>query len=155
MRNYTIRYLSQVKGLNEKINTLMQERDDYRLMSTSTGSFDYSAERVQTSNPLEARFTITMEKYFELEQKINIKIDEYVELKRKIWDEIRELKDGNHIKILTHVFIYDKPVEEIMMHKKWRYKRRQTYNIYNQALDDFFDTVLSPRAAENNGFDKV
>ena len=136
-------YLNQLGALNEAINAKIDERNDLFLMCTTTGSFDYSAERVQHSSPLEARFTITMEKYMELETKINDQIDQYVDLKNEIMSEINSLSNREHIRILKYVFVQLIPVAEIEKRKQnWKRKTSKTYNLYYGALDEFYYTVL-------------
>jgi len=144
-RETAYEYLNQIGVLNEAINAKIDERNDLILMCTTTGSFDYSAERVQCSPPLEARFTITMEKYMELEQKINEEIDEYVDLKNRIQSEINQLHNHEQIRILKYVFIQMRSLPEVLKIKNWKYKTAKTYNLYNDALDAFYETVLKPR----------
>lgn len=135
-------YLNRIRTMNEAINAKIDERNDLMLMCTTTGSFDYSAERVQSSKPLEARFTITLEKYFEVEQKINEQIDRYVDTKNEITSQIGMLHDHEHIRILKYAFIDGKSISEILKIRNWKYKTSKTYDLYGEALDEFYDVIL-------------
>lgn len=141
-REEAYHHLDQIRTLNEKINMLIDERNDLLLMSTTTGSFDYSSERVQHSPSLDARFVITMEKYYDVEKLIDAKIDEYVEVKHKITEEISQLHKPEHIRILKMVFIEGKSVAEVVRSRNWRWKISKTHDVFNDALDNFYEVVL-------------
>ena len=87
-------YLKRLKRLDTIIRQKQQEITDLRLTASSTGGFDYSKERVQSSPSGDAPFVRPVLKIIELEQQINAEIDRYVEEKHKIIQGPRALSFG-------------------------------------------------------------
>jgi hypothetical protein len=52
------------------------------------------------------------------------------------------LHDHEHIWILKYAFIDGKSISEILRIRNWKYKTSKTYDLYGEALDEFYDVIL-------------
>lgn len=127
-------YLKQLESLNVKINNKKKELDELRQLAQSTGGFDYSAERVQTS-PTSDILEKKVLKYVYLEQEINTEIDQFIDLKHKIINEIHTLTNNTYIKVLFMRYVEFKKLKEIANELGWSYQYIR--ELHGCALQDF------------------
>lgn len=135
-------YLEQLKVIDAKINQKIKERDELRLLATSTGSLEYSKERVNassTGDTLEKKVI----KYVDLEKEINETINEFVDKKHKIIDEIQGLDGVSHIDILFKKYVENKRLGVIATEMKYSYSRVK--HLHTEALQAFESKYLKSR----------
>lgn len=82
-------YLDQVKKLNRLIENKMAEREQWRSMATSTGTFS-NGERVQTSGS-QQKMADAVCRYMDLEKEIDSCIDRYVDARQDVIATIEQL----------------------------------------------------------------
>lgn len=133
-------YLQQLQRLDTVINQKIEELGDLRLKSQSTGSIDYSKERVQTSPSGDAPFVKLIGRIIELEEEINAEIDRFVDEKHRIINEIQGLKDANHISLLYKRYVEFKKFEIIAVEMNYTY--RYVLNMHGYALKDFEEQII-------------
>lgn len=136
-------YLKRLKRLDTIIRQKQQEITDLRLTASSTGGFDYSKERVQSSPSGDAPFVRPVLKIIELEQQINAEIDRYVEEKHKIINEIQGLQDTRYVEILFRRYVEFKSLETISVELNYTYQYAR--ELHGYALQDFqrtYNTLL-------------
>lgn len=132
-------YLQQLESLNIKINNKQKELDDLRLIAQSTGGFDYSAEKVQTS-PTGDTLEKKVVKCVYLEQEINDEIDQYVNLKHKIINQIHALTNPAYIQLLFMRYVEFKKLEQISVELNYSYNRIR--HLHGYALQVFNEKYL-------------
>ena len=98
-------FLKQAYRLNELILSNQRELDDLKVMSTSIGSIDHAADRVQTSPSGDARYTSIVAKIIELEKEIQEDIDKLFALKIEIRNAINDLDDNDEKLILKNRYL--------------------------------------------------
>lgn len=130
-------YLEQVEILDTKINQKIDQLNDLKLRSTSTGGFDYS-ERVQTS-PSGDSLCRAVTDYVALEDEINADIDHFVDFKNKIINQIQTMTDVDGMKILYMRYVQYYTFEKIAV--EMNYCIRQVYRIHGSALQDFEKSI--------------
>lgn len=127
-------YLNRVRALDLKINQLIEERDDLRLIATGNSSPRLDPNKVQTfgGGDVMAR---NVERYVELENHITKLIDRYVDMKDRVIGEIHALEDPRYVEILYLRYVKFKRFEEIavLMHYNFDYVRR----LHGEALEEF------------------
>ena len=133
------KYLSRVEIANLKINQKLKELSDMKIQATCSGGFDYSRERVQTSNEGDS-LSSQISRYIDFEKEINAEIDRFYDLKHKIIAEIHELEDLRHIDILFKRYIEFKSLEMIAVGMKISYVYAR--QLHGEALRDFDRIVL-------------
>lgn len=134
-------YLKRLKRLDTIIRQKQQEITDLRLTASSTGGFDYSKERVQSSPSGDAPFVRPVLKIIELEQQINAEIDRYVEEKHKIINEIQSLKNSDYINLLYKRYVEYKSLEQICVEMNFSYDYIK--HLHGYALQCFEDKFLN------------
>ena len=131
-------YLKQLQWLDIVINQKIKELDDLYLKSRSTGSIDYSKERVQTSASKDALFVKLIEHIMELEAEINQEIDTFVDEKHEIINQIQSLKNSKHIEILYKHYVEFKRLEIISVEMNYTYQYIK--ELHGHALQEFEKT---------------
>lgn len=134
-------YLQQLQRLNTVINQKIKEVHDLRLKSRSTGSIDYSRERVQTSPSGDAPFVKLIGRIIDLEAEINAEIDAFVDEKHKIINQIQTLKNADYISLLYKRYVEYKSLEKICVEMNFSYDYIK--HLHGYALKAFEDTVLN------------
>ena len=134
-------YLQQLQRLDTVINQKIKEVRDLRLKSQSTGSIDYSKERVQTSPSGDAPFVKLIGRIVDLEAEINAEIDRYVDEKHKIINQIQGLKNADYISLLFKRYVEYKSLERICVEMNFSYDYIK--HLHGYALKDFEDKILN------------
>lgn len=134
-------YLQQLQRLDTIINQKITEIDDLRLKVTSTGSIDYSKERVQTSPSGDAPFANMIARIADLEAEINTEIDAFVDEKHKIINEIQALKNPDYISLLYKRYVEYKSLERICVEMNFSYDYIK--HLHGYALQDFEVKILN------------
>ncbi len=129
-------YLEQLQLLNDIINQDLEELENMKLATSSTGAIDYSKDRVQTSpqNALERRIC----NYTDFEKVINEKIDRYVDIKEKIKGEIRGLHKRTYVNVLFKVYVQFKSLKVTADEMKMNYN--YVIELHKKALVAFEET---------------
>ena len=127
-------YLEQLALIDEQINQDIERLEELKQSARSTGSFDYSRERVQTS-PIGDKLCSDVSRYVDLDTQINAEIDRFVDAKEQIIREIRGLRDVNYIKVLYKVYVQFKSVKVAAQEigKSYHY----TSELHKKALNAF------------------
>lgn len=127
-------YLNRVKALDTKINHLIEERDDLRLIATGNSSPRLDPNKVQTSGGGDV-MARNVERYVELENHITKLIDRYVDMKDRVIREIHALDDPRYVEILYQRYIKFRRFEEIavLMNYNFNYIRQ----LHGNALNEF------------------
>lgn len=100
----TKEYLEQINSLTVKIEQKRQRAKEYRELALASGGFDYSKERVQTSN-LGGQIENRVIRYVALEQEIMDDVDELQDVKDRIIEQIHNLDNADYIKILYKHYV--------------------------------------------------
>lgn len=129
-------YLSQLSTLDESINQDIERLEEMKDSAMSTGSIDYSRDRVQTS-AVGDKLCSDVVRYTELDAHINAQIDKFVDAKEQIIREIRELHQVDYIKVLYKVYVQQKTLKiaAIEMNRSYRFVR----DTHKKALAAFED----------------
>lgn len=127
-------YLGQLALIDEQINQDIERLDELKQSARSTGSFDYSRERVQTS-PIGDKLCSDVSRYVDLDAQINREIDSFVDAKEQIIKEIRGLRNVNYMKVLYKVYVQFKSVKAAAQEigKSYHY----TSELHKKALTAF------------------
>lgn len=131
-------YLQQLQRLDTVINQKINELSDLRLKSQSTGSIDYSKERVQTSPSGDAPFVKLIGRIIDLEAEINAEIDAFVNEKHRIINQIQALKNSKYIEILYKHYVEFKRLEVVAVEMNFTYQ--YVVELHGYALKDFQTT---------------
>lgn len=134
-------YLKRLKRLDTIIRQKQQEITDLRLTASSTGGFDYSKERVQSSPSGDAPFVRPVLKIIELEQQINAEINKFIAEKHKIINEIQSLKNSDYINLLYKRYVEYKSLEQICVEMNFSYDYIK--HLHGYALQCFEDKFLN------------
>ncbi len=132
----TIRYLNQVKNLNNRINDMIEDVDRLRELATKVSVGEQDPDRVQTSGPSDKVGNIVV-KICDMQNDINKRIDEYVDLKETITRQINCLweTDNRYAEVLYKRHILFKSFNEIA--KEINYSFAHVKRIYYNAVGKF------------------
>lgn len=134
-------YLQQLQRLDTVINQKIKEVQALRVQARSTGGFDYSKERVQSSPSGDAPFVKTICRIIDLEAEINAEIDRFVDEKHKIINQIQGLKNSDYISLLFKRYVEFKSLERICVEMNFSYDYIK--HLHGYALKDFEDKILN------------
>ena len=134
-------YLKRLECFDTIIRQKQQEITELRLTASSTGGFDYSKERVQSSPSGGAPFERPVLKIIELEQQINAEIDRFVDKKHKIINEIQSLNNSDYINLLYKRYVEYKSLEQICVEMNFSYDYIK--HLHGYALKIFEDKILN------------
>lgn len=135
-------YLLQIETLQTKIEQKRQRAKEYRELARTSGGFDYSKERVQTSN-LGGQIENLVIRYIALEQEINEDILLLQQTKDKITGEIHNINNPDFIKLL-----YKRYVESVnlgVIAKEMQYSYDRIRHMHGEALKEFEKINLSTK----------
>ena len=135
-------YLLQIETLQTKIEQKRQRAKEYRELALTSGGFDYSKERVQTSNH-SGQIENPVIRYIALEQEINEDILLLQQTKDKITGEIHNINNPDFIKLL-----YERYVESInlgVIAKEMQYSYDRIRHMHGEALKEFEKINLSTK----------
>lgn len=104
------KYLQQVSKLNKLIENKMIEREQWKSIATSTGTFS-EGERVQSSGNKQ-KLADAVGRYVDLEKEIDRCIDAYVDAKQEVIQTIEQLPEVEY-DILHKRYIQGKELDEI------------------------------------------
>ena len=127
-------YLGQLALIDEQINQDLERLEELKQSARSTGSFDYSRERVQTS-PIGDKLCSDVSRYVDLDNQINAEIDRFVNAKEQIIREIRELRNTDYVKVLYKVYVQYKSIK--VAAQEIGKSCSHTSVIHNKALSAF------------------
>ena len=127
-------YLEQLALIDEQINQDLERLEEMKQSARSTGSFDYSRERVQTS-PVGDKLCSDVTRYVTLDEQINREIDSFVDAKERIIREIRGLHSTDYVKVLYKVYVQFKTIKDTAYEIQRSYK--YTLDIHKKALKAF------------------
>lgn len=127
-------YLEQLALIDEQINQDIERLEEIKQSARSTGSFDYSRERVQTS-PVGDKLCSDVTRYVTLDEQINREIDSFVDAKEQIIREIRGLRCADYVKVLYKVYVQFKTIKDTAYEIQRSYK--YTLDIHKKALKAF------------------
>ena len=127
-------YLGQLALIDEQINQDIERLEELKQSARSTGSFDYSRERVQTS-PVGDKLCSDVTRYVTLDEQINREIDSFVDAKEQIIREIRGLRCADYVKVLYKVYVQFKTIKDTAYEIQRSYK--YTLDIHKKALKAF------------------
>lgn len=135
-------YLLQIEVLQAKIEQKRQRAKEYRELALTSKGFDYSKERVQTSNH-GGQIENPVIRYIALEQEINEDILLLQQTKDKITGEIHNINNPDFIKLL-----YKRYVESInlgVIAKEMQYSYDRIRHMHGEALKEFEKINLSTK----------
>ena len=127
-------YLEQLALIDEQINQDIERLEEMKQSARSTGSFDYSRERVQTS-PVGDKLCSDVSRYVGLDTQINAEIDRFVDAKEQIIREIRGLHHADYVKVLYKVYVQFKTIKDTAYEIQRSYK--YTLDVHKKALKAF------------------
>lgn len=125
-------YLSQVKYLDDEINTKIEQIDNLRSKITSVSS-PQLGDKVQTSNTQD--FTDAINKIIDEEQRLTDKIDELVNLKCKINSEIEGIENPLFRVVLINYYVLGLNLAKIS--EKYNYQPNYVRKVHGWALQEF------------------
>ena len=114
-------YLEQLQTIDTKINQKIEQLDEMKASASSTGSIDYSRERVQTSLSGD-KLGNDVTRYIDFNEQINADIDRFVDAKNQIIDEIHGLNVNNYIQVLFKVYVQYKSLRVAASEMKMSYQ---------------------------------
>ena len=133
-------YLMQIEILSVKIEQKKQRAREYRDLALCSGGFDYSKERVQTSN-LGGQIEDRIIQYVTLESEITENIFMLQKMKDKITEEIHNLNNSDYIILLYKRYVECKTLGQIA--KEMHYSYDRVRHMHGNALMDFEKINLS------------
>lgn len=133
-------YLMQIEILSVKIEQKKQRAKEYRALALCSGGFDYSKERVQTSN-LGGQIEDRIIRYVSLESEITENIFMLQQMKDKITGEIHNLNNSDYIILLYKRYVECKTLGQISKDMHYSYDRIR--HMHGNALMEFEKINLS------------
>lgn len=133
-------YLMQIEILSVKIEQKKQRAKEYRDLALCSGGFDYSKERVQTSN-LGGQIEDRIIRYVSLESEITENIFMLQKMKDKITGEIHNLNNSDYIILLYKRYVECKTLGQISKDMHYSYDRIR--HMHGNALMEFEKINLS------------
>jgi hypothetical protein len=133
-------YLLQIETLQTKIEQKRQRAKEYRELALTSGGFDYSKERVQTSN-LGGQIENPVIRYIALEQEISEDVLNLQQIKDKITREIHNINNADFIKMLYKRYVECESLWSIAKDMGYSYDRIR--HIHGEALKEFEKINLS------------
>lgn len=127
-------YLLQIEAFQVKIEHKKQRASELRELALSNGAIDYSKERVQSS-PDGGKLENGVIKYIELEKEITDNLYMLQLRKDRITNEIHELTNADHIKLLYKRYVECKRLEVIAVEMNFTYQYIR--ELHGKALQEF------------------
>ena len=132
-------YLKQLQEFDTNINQDLERLDDMKTSACSTGSIDYSAERVQTS-PSGDSLCKAVTNYVALNDEINAEIDRFADAKKQIIKQIRGLHHVRYSQMLFKVYVQFKSIKVVADEMCISYQYARV--IHKKALAMFEKTYM-------------
>lgn len=133
-------YLKQVELLDVKIRQKQQEYDELKEMALSTGAFDYSSEKVQTSVSQDLMGN-KVGRYVDLEREIKKDIRRYTKLKNEIITQIQSIGNTKYMNILYKRYVEYKRLKTIADEMNYTYEYIRS--MHGWALEEFSKKILN------------
>lgn len=133
-------YLEQLEVLDTNISQNLERLAEMKTDARSTGSIDYSKERVQTSTSPD-KVCNDVSRYVDFDAQINAEIDRFVNAKNQIISEIRGLHVNNYIQVLFKVYVQFKSIKVAASEMKMSYP--YVREVHRKALEMFEQTYKS------------
>lgn len=141
------RYLNQLQHLDSKINNKIEQLNDLKFTLNCIGNLSYSQDYIQSNHSKDAPFTKLINRIVDLEKEINTEIDTYVNKKNIIINQIYQLRNDSHIKILFKRYVEFKDLKQIS--KEINYTYQYTRRLHGQALEEFKRSYTKLHKATN------
>ena len=135
-------YLLQIEVLAAKIEHKRQRAKEYRELALCSGGFDYSKERVQTSN-LGGQIENPVVRYVELEQEAVQDELMLQQMKDRITGEIHNINNADFIKLLYKRYVECKSLGQVTKEMQYSYDRIR--HMHGEALKAFEKINLSTK----------
>ena len=103
-------YLSQVRHIDNEIDSKIKLLEDLRARAMSIGSLEVK-DKVQSSGGLD--FSDWMDRYVDLQKEVTDKVDELIVLKQRIISQIDRVENPLHIIILVSHYLNDLSLRQI------------------------------------------
>lgn len=133
-------YLEQLETIDTKINQHLERLAEMKADATSTGGFDYSRERVQTSTSGD-KLCKDVARYVDFNAQINAEIDQFVDAKNQIISEIQGLNVNNYIQVLFKRYVQFKNLKVTASEMKMSYQ--YVRDLHKKALEMFGETYTN------------
>ena len=125
-------YLSQVRHIDNEIDSKIKLLEDLRARAMSIGSLEVK-DRVQSSGGLD--FSDWMDRYVDLQKEVTDKVDELIDLKKRINSQIDKVENPVHRLVLVNHYLRDMSLMEIAA--DYNYNYGYIKNIHGHALLEF------------------
>ena len=129
-------YLQRDKELRIAIQ---HKQDLLKDLEKTTGlikGIDYSREKLQgVSVDIEAKLVANLDKIGMVKKELRGMIAVYTDLHLTLLEQIEAMPTELYKSILSYHYVLGLTLEEV--HDKINYSRRQTFRLYNAALDEF------------------
>ena len=124
-----------------------EQLEELNVKAQGLSSFDYSADRVQTT-PAGDQLSTDVGRILELEDQIRAKLMQYIEAKTKIIDEIQMLKETKYIQILYKRYVEDKNMAQVA--KEIPYEYAYACHMHGEALKAFEEKILNIKSNQSS-----
>ena len=124
-----------------------EQLEELNVKAQGLSSFDYSADRVQTT-PAGDQLSTDVGRILELEDEIRAKLMQYIEAKTKIIDEIQMLKETKYIQILYKRYVEDKNMAQVA--KEIPYEYAYACHMHGEALKAFEEKILNIKSNQSS-----
>lgn len=125
-------YLSQVRHIDNEIDSKIKLLEDLRARAMSIGSLEVK-DKVQSSGGLD--FSDWMDRYVDLQKEVTDKVDELIYLKQRIISQIDRVENPLHRIILVSHYLNDLSLRQIA--SKYNYDYSYIKNAHGNALLEF------------------
>ncbi len=125
-------YLSQVRHIDNEIDSKIKLLEDLRARAMSIGSLEVK-DKVQSSGGLD--FSDWMDRYVDLQKEVTDKVDELIVLKQRIISQIDKVENPVHRLVLVNHYLRDMSLMEIAADYNYNYSYIK--NIHGHALLEF------------------
>ena len=124
-----------------------EQLEELNVKAQGLSSFDYSADRVQTT-PAGDQLSTDVGRILELEDQIRAKLMQYIEAKTRIIDEIQMLKETKYIQILYKRYVEDKNMAQVA--KEIPYEYAYACHMHGEALKAFEEKILNIKSNQSS-----
>ena len=138
-------YLKKIKRLNSFVKAKQEELEEIRTRLESVGSFDYSADRVQTS-PDGDKLLNNIISLMMQERKYSDAIKKLYELKAEAEARIEAVPNDDYKLLLTLRYLRFKTFEEIAVEMGFTFQ--WVHELHKRALIQFEEMYFSPQNSE-------
>lgn len=125
-------YLSQVRHIDNEIDSKIKLLEDLRARAMSIGSFEVK-DKVQSSGGLD--FSDWMDRYVDLQKEVTDKVDELIDLKQRIISQIDKVENPVHRLVLVNHYLRGMSLRKIAANYTYNYSYIK--NIHGHALLEF------------------